>query len=82
MDWGNGVCARIQARKNIGPGREPTREEVMAVYDSKEWSTTPEDVIVAFDSGKEVSAVFHSYLYNALISGVENGCVDDEVHWL
>jgi len=56
MDWGNGVCARIQARKDIGPDREPTQEEVIAVLHSKEWSTTPDDVVVAFDSGKEVSS--------------------------
>ena len=65
MDWGNGVCARIQARKDIGPDREPTQEEVMTVYDSQEWSTTQDDVVVAFDSGKEVSSSSWYFLQRA-----------------
>jgi hypothetical protein len=55
-EWGRKVCARIQARKEVGPDREPDADEVQAVMDSGRWkSTTPEEVRIAFDCGKEAS---------------------------
>jgi hypothetical protein len=66
----------------VGPGREPSEEEVVAVLNSRRWEfATAEDIRIAYDCGKEVSHL--SSVTMCPDSGwAENGRVDYEMHRL
>jgi len=79
-DWGE-VCTRIQARKVVGCGREPTREDVQGVIGDKSWQQiTVEEVRDAFDTGREVCKHTLQHKNFSITSGLtENRSLDDEV---
>ena len=54
QNWGSNVRARVFARKRLG--REPKAKELEDLYEegSRAYSVTPEEIVEAYTTGKEV----------------------------